>query len=186
MRKKLRIILLGSSAAFLAPNALAFDLHGTVWEEFGRPKALDPLLLYAIALQESRTAAAGSKVRPHPYAINCKGSGAFYPDTRQKAEVILSRELKRTSLCDVGLMQVNIRWNGHRVERAQDLFDLRTNVRVGAQILREAIDARPADIELAIGGYNTQNPELETTSRDYGRRVLSIWRRLQLLSAQVQ
>ncbi|MBP3998277.1 lytic transglycosylase domain-containing protein [Pseudomonas koreensis] len=185
MRKTLRIIVFSTAVASTAPNVFAFDLRGTVWEEFGKPKALDPLLLYAVALQESRTDAGGSKVRPHPYAINCKGTGAFYPETRVKAEEILRRELKRTNLCDVGLMQVNIRWNGYRVGRVEDLFELRTNVKVGAQILREAIDARPGDMELAIGGYNTQNPDLEETSRDYARKVLSIWRRLQILSAKV-
>ncbi|WP_411961158.1 transglycosylase SLT domain-containing protein (plasmid) [Pseudomonas mandelii] len=186
MRKPLRIILLVAASGGFIASANAFDLRGTMWEEFGNAKALDPLLLYALALAESRYGAGGSLVRPHPYAINCKGSKPVYPETREKAEVYLRTELKRTNLCDVGVMQVNIRWNGHRVKRFEDLFDIRTNAKIGTQILREAIDARPGDIELAIGGYNTQNPDKEETSRAYARNVLGIWRRLQILSAQVK
>jgi len=165
----------------LAGTAQAFTLQGTMWERASRASTCNPpvLLLYSLALQESRTSAGKGMVRPHPYALRNAPSGSLYPATYDEANAHLSRFISEDRLTDIGIMQINLRWNGHRVTDPSHLLQPETNIRVGAQILCEAIAANKGDIELAIGGYHTMNPRREVDARQYARNVLLIWRALQ-------
>ena len=88
--------------------ALAVDLNGTVWESAARTEGnLDPLLLYAIALTESGRADGEGKIKPWPWALNVEGK-ALFAGTREEAAELL--ETYRGQSVDVGLLQVNTRW----------------------------------------------------------------------------
>ena len=76
---------------------------------------------------------------------------------------------------DIGLMQINLHWHGHRVSSAAELLDPITNLTVGSSILAEAIKSSPNDLELGIGRYHSWNEE---RARWYGQRVLSIYRNI--------
>lgn len=167
-------------ATFLvAGKAAALNLTGTVWEEMSsRTCNLDPRLLYAVALVESKRYA-GAYVTPNPLALNISDQG-YHPTSRAKAESLLEDGLKITRHIAVGAMQVSLRWNGGRVSKPSDLLDLRKNVLVGSQILCEMINGQD-DLVLAIGRYHTPNPELENVAREYGLNVVRVWRRLILL-----
>jgi hypothetical protein len=157
-----------------------FSLKGTVWEEASQKTCqVDPLLLYALALVESKSYA-GQQVSPNPFALNISDVG-HHPSTKAEATILLNKGLEQTRAIAVGAMQVSIRWNGSRVKHPTDLLDLRRNVFVGSQILCEMI-AGQDDLALAIGRYHTPNPALEHIARHYGYNVLKVWRRLILLS----
>ncbi|MCY1550711.1 hypothetical protein D9M68_869840 [compost metagenome] len=79
-------------------------------------------------------------------------------------------------------MQINFHWNGYRVENPKDLLNPEVNIKVGAEILCEAISANRTDIQLAIGGYHTRNPKREVDARKYAMSVMRIWRNLMVLS----
>lgn len=176
----LTAITLGQGNHALASNG--FDLRGTVWEEASiKTCQVDPRLLYALALVESK-AYAGREVSPNPYALNISNVG-HHPSTKKEASLLLSEGLSRTRSIAVGAMQVSIRWNGSRVKDPSELLDLRKNVFVGSQILCEMITGQQ-DIALAIGRYHTPNPDLEHIARHYGENVIRVWRRLILLEAQ--
>lgn len=166
-----------------ATSASAFSLKDTMWERVSHASTCKApaMLLYSIALQESRSSAGGGMVRPHPFALRNGPSGSKYPKTAQEATVLLERFLAEDRLTDIGMMQINYRWNGHRVANPSMLLSAETNIRVAAEILCEAIKAQRGDIELAIGGYHTMNPKRETDARAYARSVLYIWRSLQKL-----
>lgn len=73
------------------------------------------------------------------------------------------------------MMQVNIRWHGHRVDDPTDLLDPLTNLRVGAAILREAMESTD-DWHVGIGRYYTwSDPK---ASRRYGERVMHFHKKL--------
>lgn len=168
-------------AAMSAPAwANTSILDGTVWSEVAKGSGcnVDPLLLYSVALVESRSAAGRGYVRPHPYALRNTPSGSIYPDNQVEAVGLLEKYIEEDRLTDIGAMQINYRWNGHRVNNPAELLDLKTNITVGAQILCEAIAASPGDIRLAIGGYHTRNPSRENDAISYGEAVLYIWKRL--------
>ncbi len=73
-------------------------------------------------------------------------------------------------------MQINLHWNGHRVTSYEDLLDQEQNITTGAEVLSEAIESSPVDLELGIGRYHNWDDELR--ARNYGSRILAIWRNL--------
>ena len=160
-----------------------FSLEGTLWERASIQSKCqpDPLLLYALALHESRVELPEGYVVPHPFALRNGPSGSHYPDSLIKAKEALARFIQEDKLTDIGIMQVNYRWNGQRVASPEMLLDPEVNALVGAQILCESIAAAKGDLIRAIGGYHTRNPLREEDAREYASSVLSIWRSLQRL-----
>ncbi|CAM5558612.1 transglycosylase SLT domain-containing protein [Eoetvoesiella caeni] len=154
-------------------SASALDLSGTIFEKAGKAVGIDPPLIYSIALAESAYGQGKGRLSPHPWTLRTKT--ATYADTRIEAEAVLKSYLDSgRKLVDVGLMQINVRWNGHRVGSPLELLDPYTNVLVGAQILAEAIGSSPKDLELGIGRYH--NWDDDARARNYGARVLAIYR----------
>lgn len=167
-------------SALINVSAHAFSLDGTVWErQSQRYCKVDPKLLYAVALVESKRYS-GRIVNPNPLALNIEDK-PHHPVSLAEAKKLLRDGLLKTRRIAVGAMQISIRWNGERVAKPEDLLDLETNVRIGTQVLCEMIAGQHGDLELAIGRYHTPNPELESVARAYGRNVLAVWRRLILL-----
>lgn len=168
-----------STLLLASTSAHSLNLDGTIWEEAARETCnIDPKLLYAVALVESKRYA-GRIVTPNPFALNISNQG-YHPSTKREAVTLLSDGLSKTRSIAVGAMQVSLRWNGHRVSNPSELLDLRRNVKVGSQILCEMIRGQN-DLALAIGRYHTPNPDLEDVARAYGSNVLKVWRRLILL-----
>lgn len=160
-------------------SAHSLDLKGTIWDEASRATCnIDPKLLYAVALVESKRYA-GRVVTPNPFALNISNQG-YHPASKSEAVSLLNDGLAKTRSIAVGAMQVSLRWNGQRVSQPSDLLDLRRNVHVGSEILCEMIRGQD-DLALAIGRYHTPNPDLEHVARHYGSNVLKVWRRLILL-----
>lgn len=170
-----------SAEASARPNG--FSLRGTMWERASKTSSCkpDPLLLYSLALKESKASVGKGMIAPHPFALRNAPSGAFYANSYVAAKLVLNKYLAEDALTDIGIMQINYRWNGNRVTRPELLLDPEINIRIGAQILCESIAQYPVDMQLAIGGYHTRNPRRELDARQYASNVLSIWRSLQRL-----
>jgi hypothetical protein len=140
--------------ASAAPSASA-----SVWQDVAREHGLDPLLLYAVALKESRKLWGDGRVRPWPWALHARrlGGGRLF-DSREEAlahlEALTGADAKAN--VDVGLLQVNWRWHREAVATPADLLDPQTNLRVGAAILRRAIAASDGDIRLGLARYHNR------------------------------
>jgi len=169
-----------STLALAPSHASASILKDTVWDKVSKEAScnIPAELLYAVAIVESRYASGRSSIRPHAFALRNRPSGSVYPSSLQEAESILDRYIAEDRLTDIGAMQINLRWNGHRVDHPSQLLDLKTNVAVGAEILCESLKAYPEDITLGIGGYHTRNPERRNAALQYGQQVLHIWRNI--------
>ena len=153
----------------------AFDLTGTVWAEAAAPHRLDPALLYAIALMESGQPRDGG-LAPWPWTLWLPGRGGMFLASRAQALDTLQANIGTP--IDIGLMQVNLRWHGHRVGRPEELLEPRRNLEIAADILAEALATAPGDLELGIGRYHSPT---EARARSYGRTVLTIWQGLRRL-----
>jgi len=142
----------------------------TVWSKVGKEYSLDPVLLYAVALKESRRWNGKSSSSPWPWTLNI-GKGMRF-DTKEDAHAELSKQigLGKKNI-DVGMMQVNLIYNGHRVSKPSDLLDPETNIRVAAQILSENIRNSKGDIYLAVGSYYSRIP---SRSKAYAEHVLAM------------
>jgi hypothetical protein len=156
----------------MASSASAVDLRATHWEVTAQRHGLDPLLLYAVALQETQRPRGEGTASPWPWTLRSAEGPRFY-ERQAEADADLRGLLGRYRNIDVGLMQVNLRWHGHRVVEPGALLDARTNLAVAAEILAQAIRSAPGDPELGVGRYHHWNDE--RVARSYGRKVLALW-----------
>lgn len=153
-----------------------FSLSGTAWDSIARQHGLSPYLLYAVALKESAKYQANRRaVSPWPWALHGP-HGATYADSREHAAELLRQKLELTPLVDIGMLQINVRWHGHRVQSPEDLLDPLTNLQVGATILAETIRSAPGDLALGVGRYHHWRDE--AVARAYGQHVILIYERL--------
>jgi hypothetical protein len=147
--------------------AKALDLQGTIWEEGARSAGVaDPLLLYAISLVEAGRRSPGGELAPWPWTVRTPEGPVFAASREAGVEVL--RRVPRDSNTDVGLMQVNLRANGHLAPSPEALLDPKKNIRVAATILRRALDSAPFDPVLGVGRYHSWT---EARARSYGEAV---------------
>ncbi|KAF0804380.1 transglycosylase SLT domain-containing protein [Alloalcanivorax xenomutans] len=103
--------------------------------------AVPPTVLYALAHTESGTSLNVGK-RPWPWTLNVAGRGYRYPNRNQACQA-LNRALKNTKVIDVGLGQLNIRWNpdlfgnNGRFANPCDALDPYDNLDATAALLRQ-------------------------------------------------
>ena len=97
-------------------------------------------------------AIAGAESGYHPWALNIKGHQVFC-QSREEAENVLAST--PTDDVDIGLMQINWRFWGPRsgVTSKGDLLDPRTNLAVGAAILKDAL-SRGGSLWHRISNYH--------------------------------
>ena len=133
-------------------------LENTLWWHVAKHNHIDPYILYAVALIESAKNSDPNHVTPWPWALN-KAGQSIIPASKQEAHTLLNKSIaKGNRHIDIGLMQINLHWHGHRVEKPEHLLNPVTNVEVGAGLLAEAIQSSPNDLVLGIGRYhNWQN-----------------------------
>jgi hypothetical protein len=96
-------------------NPSPSKLQSTLWWQIAEQHQLDPYILYAVALVESAKGTPSNHVTPWPWAINKSGK-SIISRSQQEARTILNKTLAEGSRnIDVGLMQINLHWHGHRV-----------------------------------------------------------------------
>ena len=165
-----KTILLFSAAlvcAFQPAHAGQFTLSNTAWERAGKSVGVDPYLLYAVALVESMELDSHRQnIRPSPYVIRFP-DGPRFPTNQEDAKRLLAAVSPgKMKELDIGLLQINVGWNGHRVASADMLLDPEINLKVGAVVLAEAIQSAPGDLELGVGHFHHWREE--AVARSYG------------------
>lgn len=158
----------------------ALELRQTVWESAARASGIDPYLVYAVALVESKRAVGGNGVAPWPWALGTSG-GSIFADSQLEAVRLLRHAAQEHSNVDVGIMQISTFWHGHRVKDLVDLLEPKINVHLGAEILHEAMTSAPGDLELGVGRYHSWS---DVKARKYGRVVLQVHANLLRLKAK--
>jgi soluble lytic murein transglycosylase-like protein len=160
-------------------NANSTKLEKTHWWHVAKNHQLDPYVLYAVALIESAKSSDFKAVTPWPLAINKSGK-AIIPATKQEAQNILNKSLAEGNRqIDIGMMQINLRWHGHRVDKPEHLLNPVTNLEIGAQILSEAIQSVPNNLVLGIGRYHSwQNVPAAV---EYGKKVIALAEQIRTL-----
>ena len=171
-----RLLLVAAAGVALScasPPARAFSLEGTHWEQVAREATcqLDAYMLYAVALAESGRRS-GNGIAPHPWTTNRAGDARYFESFDQAASYL--RNLCDRCNVDIGFMQVNLWHHRHRIEDPEDLLNREVNLRVGAEILCEAI-AEQNDLLRGFGRYHSARPEHKLP---YGERVHRYYQRL--------
>lgn len=133
----------------------------SAWEAAARKYGVDVSLLYAMALRESGLRRSDGAVRAWPWTLRSAETGAIYFETYEAAvEKLTSLIAQGKKNIDVGLMQVNWGWNGHRQPDPRKLLLPSENIEVAAQILREHLDTLGGDLRNAVARYHNPRAEL--------------------------
>lgn len=160
--------------AFAISNACsALTLDNTLWAETARRHALDPAMLYAVALSASARQQGESAVSPWPWTLESNDKRTRYRDRREAARA-LSARLKKSPNQDIriGLLGVSLKRWGHRASDPAALLDPKVNLSVAAQALKDTLLAALGDRPLAIGRYRYGDDS--RAARAYGARVLQM------------
>lgn len=144
-------------------------------------KEIEWELMYAIALQESGKYLGKGVIAATPYTFNSP-DGPRYLKSKQEAKTYLKDLLSRYENfeIDVGTMQLNLKWNNHRVDDLMTLIEPSTNLKVACEVVKESLRSTK-DIVLGIGRYHSWNEE---RSRRYGTRVLKMWKNIKRFYAE--
>ena len=163
IKNGMRVILifcLLSASVYAETNALTISLWGNAAAYAG----VDVNTLYGIALQETGIQWSDGTFRPWPWSLCVNKSqngilkGAYRFNTKQDAQRALINMLdKGVNNVDVGLMQINVMWNGHRVKDKASLLEPSVNLTVAASILKDVNNSQQAYD--AVGKYHSFNTE---------------------------
>lgn len=135
-----------------------------------RQSAIPPVILFSVALQESEMMFGGKQILPWPWTLNVKGMPYRYP-TRIAAETALKSFLNgKTTLVDIGLMQVCWHYFGDRLRSPDLALEPYWNLRVGASILRDHF-LETANWFVAIGRYHS--PGDPNRANNYANSVMA-------------
>ena len=163
------VVLASALASPFTARANDLDFDDSAWARAAGPHGLDPALLYALTLVESRRTVAPEMIGPWPWVIRTP-TGGYWFNSRERAEQGLEAVLDKwpAKRVDVGIAQVNVGWHGDRFDDPMMLLDLEFNLEVAAGILADAIDST-RDTVLGVGRYH--HWASESRSRAYGQRV---------------
>jgi len=170
MKTKHTILFLVTSFLSTSINA-AINLDGTIFNRAAKKYKIDPLLIYSVALAESALERKKGLISPWPWTLRAKSPFYIHSYSKAKKKLIELQKKYGTDI-DVGLMQINLRWNSYRVPSVMDLLIPEKNIMIGTQILSESIKSAPNDLVLGIGRYH--NWSNEKIARQYGKKILII------------
>lgn len=143
----------------IAPAALAGEAHvPAAYVTAAQAHSVPPTMLYALSLTESATTLSYGR-RPWPWTLNVAGTPHRYK-TRDAACGALRRSLKKTRVVDVGIAQLNVRWqrklfgDGQRFADPCDALDPYANLDAAAGVLARCHGQHPDSWVDAAGCYH--------------------------------
>jgi hypothetical protein len=148
----------------------------SLWSQVGQSTGVDPLLLYAIALVESKALYPDGKVAPTPWLFRVNDH--LVRGDRHDVQLAMAAASQfGSAVQDVGIMQVYYPMHRDAVRDPLTLLNPRTNITVAAKILRDGM-RQTRDRVLGVGYYHSHTP---SRARDYGSAVLTVYQRLQAI-----
>lgn len=120
----------------------------------GRRMGVPPLLLYGVALQESKMRF-GHQALPYPWTLCVRGAPHRFANQAATVAHLKRSVAQGVTNVDCGAMQVNWHWHNHRLGDFAKALDPYFNLQVGATILRERHAANGGNWFRAIGEYHT-------------------------------
>jgi soluble lytic murein transglycosylase-like protein len=148
----------------------------SLWVQVGKESGVDPLLLYSVALVESRSLLPGGEVAPTPWLFRVNDHLILGERHHVQLEMAVASQLGSV-VQDVGIMQVYYPMHRDAVRDPLTLLDPRTNISVAAKILRDGMH-ETHDPVLGVGYYHSHTPDL---ARNYGEAVMTVYQRLKTI-----
>ncbi len=137
------------------------------YQEAGLRAGISPVVLYSIALVESRKRTPTGSTRPWPWTLNIQGEPYFFESREAALARIESTLAEGITDFGVGVMQVHWSFHHHRFDsdpaKALDPYE---NLNTGAAILAEYW-RDTGSLWQAVGRYHSATPDL---AQAYQRR----------------
>ncbi|MEP6899191.1 MAG: hypothetical protein ABI870_11725 [Rhodanobacter sp.] len=160
----------------IAEPDLDISSHTSLWSQVGKSAGVDPLLLYSIALVESKALYPNGKLAPTPWLFRVNNH--LVRGDRQDVQLAMAAASQfGSAVQDVGIMQVYYPMHRDAVRDPLTLLNPRTNIAVAAKILHDGMH-QTRDPVLGVGYYHSHTPSL---ARDYGTAVLTVYQRLKAI-----
>ena len=143
--------------------------------------SIPPELFYAIALQESNYQISNKITKPWPWTLNVNGVGyrfATREEAWRAAEKFMHSGIEQI---DIGLMQINWRWNKALLKSTWHALDPYYNLHVAARLLQEHYNLQ-GDWWTAVGKYHSPGKHTKQRQRALNYRN-SVQRRYRMLVA---
>jgi hypothetical protein len=157
------------------PNLDIASRH-SLWSQIGKASGVDPLLLYSVALVESKALYPDGKIAPTPWLFRVNDH--LVRGNRHDVQLAMAEASQfGSAVQDVGIMQVYYPMHRDAVRDPLTLLNPRTNITVAAKILRDGMH-ETHDRVLGVGYYHSHTPAL---ARDYGTAVLTVYQRLKAM-----
>jgi len=139
-------------------------------------------ILYAIGLQESRLPGGN---RPWPWTLNIGKKGHYFDCREEALHAIAQAQAEGIQSIDVGLGQVNLRWNGHLFSTPEDALDPTSNLIAATRVLQRefkhchSLSGNP-DWWCAVGRYHSggSSEKQRARARRYSDKVFALWETL--------
>ncbi|MET4570156.1 transglycosylase SLT domain-containing protein [Rhodanobacter soli] len=148
----------------------------SLWSQIGKASGVDPLLLYSVALVESKALYPDGKIAPTPWLFRVDDH--LVRGERHDVQLAMAAASQfGSAVQDVGIMQVYYPMHRDAVRDPLTLLNPRTNITVAAKILRDGMH-QTRDRVLGVGYYHSHTP---TLARDYGTAVLTVYQRLKAI-----
>jgi soluble lytic murein transglycosylase-like protein len=162
-----------------AVRAGSFNLDitspGSLWAKAGARYRIDPVLIYAVALVETRGTQPDGSVAPSPWVVRINGH--LHVGSRADTEhAIELAHLLAAPVQDVGIMQVYYPVHRDLEPDPIALLNPVRNIEIGTRLLRKAMN-ESKDPVLRIGYYHSHDA---TLARGYGELVLGVYKELKL------
>lgn len=164
----------------LSANATAdrWNISRSDWIRASEIAGVDSSILYAISLTESGYTFKGTNIfEPWPWTINVNSKdsvfvkGGHYFITLSHASRMLDNAVGHgVTNIDVGMFQVNIKWNGHLVGSARDLLIPNKAIYVASQVLNNCSKQGFENIKEKLSCYNAG--KVNDRGLQYAKRVL--------------
>ena len=148
---------------------------GSLWAKAGARYRIDPVLIYAVALVETRGTQPDGSVAPSPWVVRINGH--LHIGSRADTEhAIELAHLLAAPVQDVGIMQVYYPVHRDLEPDPIALLNPVRNIEIGTRLLRKAMN-ESKDPVLRIGYYHSHDA---TLARGYGELVLGVYKELKL------
>lgn len=135
-----------------------------------------PDILYAVAMVESQTRIGEGESRPWPWTLNNAGTPYRFQNAQQTVDAIEKLLASGKRNIDVGLMQVNLIYHGHRFHTYADAVNPEYNLSAAAQILKHEYKRCKNDWWCAVGNYHSYRTE---NAERYRKKVRYEWEAIQ-------
>lgn len=158
-------------------NVEGFNLDITssnsLWAKAGARYHIDPALIYAVALVETKGVQPDGSVAPSPWVVRINGH--LHNDSRAESEHAIELAYQMAvPVQDVGIMQVYYPMHRDIEPNPIALLNPERNIEIGTSLLHKAM-TQTSDPVLRIGYYHSHDVQL---ARGYGQTVLSVYHEL--------